>query len=886
MGRDRGPPSGVGPASSRPFAECDFLSPHEQTVTRKRRMDGVVGGLSPLVPRPLPSALHPLTLEAVTSTSPSMLQRLVAGHADPIMSTNLLSSSGGRWARDPEQEPELRFGGREEPTKRSRVTSAYAFPDTRGSRAMAAPQTTTVDSSEDERRDEDNREEQFQAMLEGSQSLLDDVSISQERTQECTPGTQEDTSPSRCCMRLVLHPDVDRALTAFQRQALKKKGLYGIDMNMVPSSVTLGREEYSGIFDKRTSGVDPVKLSRTHCILATAVDPETQCWRVFITDTSTNGIRIDDVQVQKGKKYQLVDGQTITLLSSRHGAMQLGYVVEDPRVSRRREGSSSGIQQARIAESLDKSQQGPTFQESTLGVLFSAPLVGKDVHGKYHPIAELDFKREYSILQKSLSEASKFAKRPGEPSDPTSSAMLLCPRPISIVAHFANTTTFRAMITLGCRALHFSGHGDENHLYFEDGMGLVHPIPHKGLQELFLAGGCAGETTLRLVFVSACSSAPLANAFVTCGIPHVIGVRTNQKIEDYAAIEFTRAFYLALATGKSVGASFTIAQQSVAKSPNIRGPMAAAAKFMLLPEDGDHAEVIFPLAAVDVSNPMHLEPLKGKKYPTLWFDDLPAMCQGFCNRSVDVYKICLALMMMQSRITRLVTICGEEGIGKTAVAHAVANYVGPRITAEGGVRIFSVARLAQNEVDEHVGMMRRNINIENCRYRVLSRLKTLVSDYLKQHKARMKLKNLQMLLILDGCDYLLRQDARPDRFRAFLSDLLTNNAWLKIVLTARTSIATDGAVHGYGERLYTLSRFDMESATKMLVSLVSRPIRMDELKHARAPISADKLELIASHPALRSTKGIPKRIADLAGKLNETIMDDIPVDEHDNDFTR
>ncbi|KAI9895283.1 hypothetical protein PsorP6_019367 [Peronosclerospora sorghi] len=142
------------------------------------------------------------------------------------------------------------------------------------------------------------------------------------------------------------------------------------------------------------------------------------------------------------------------------------------------------------------------------------------------------------------------------------------------------------------------------------------------------------------------------------------------------------------------------------------------------------------------------------------------------------------------------------------------------------LKVSWVARLAQNEVDQHVGIMQRILTLKT----------TLVFDYLKQHKARTKLKKLQMLLIMDGCDYLLRQDARPDRFRAFLSDLLTNNACLKIVLTARTSIATDGAVHGYGERLYTLSRFDMESATKMLVSLVGRPIRMDELKHARVPI--------------------------------------------------
>ncbi|KAG2528331.1 hypothetical protein JM16_001286 [Phytophthora kernoviae] len=694
--------------------------------------------------------------------------------------------------------------------------------------------------------------------------MMEQISISQQNTQECTQ-TLED-SPSQCLMRLVLHPEVDRAVTAFQKSELEKRDLYRIEMQMMSTRVTLGRDSYTGVFDKKTSGVDPIKLSRNHCLIEVAMDPETHRYTVYITDKSTNGIRIDGAQVPKNQKNKLKDGQKITLLSSRQGNVLLGYVVEDPHVR-------------------DRSQQGPRLQEYTLGVLFSAPLVGKDIHGKYHPIAELDVKREYSILQQSLIEASKIAKRPapitdvsGNDGPGTLSRTYQCPPQINVVAKFANTDQFRAMITLGCCALHFSGHGDENHLYFEDGMGLVHPIPHNSLKELFSAGDGEGESALRLVFVSACSSAPLAYAFVSCGIPHVIGVRTNQKIEDYAAIEFTRSFYLALATGKTVGASFKIAQQSVAKSPNIRGPMAVAEKFMLLPEDGDHSEVIFPLASVESPGTVDLGRMKAKKYPKLWFDDLPAMCQGFCNRAVEVYKICLALMMTQSRITRLVTICGEEGIGKTAVAHAVANYVGPRVTSEGGVRIFSVSRLAQDEMDEHVTMLRRNINIANARCRVLSRLETMISDHLKEHKGRIEYNGQQMLLVLDGCDYLLRNDSRRDRFRAFLSDLLTNNASLKIVLTARTSITTDGAVAGHGERLYTLSRFNAKNSTMMLVSLMSRPIRVEELKRARSVNSTEKLELIASHPALLATRGIPKCIADLAGKLNETQMDEIPVD--------
>ncbi|GAB9469286.1 hypothetical protein Gpo141_00006568 [Globisporangium polare] len=747
-------------------------------------------------------------------------------------------------------------------------------------------------------------EEQFQAMKEGSQNLMEVLSISQQNTQECTQTLEE--SPNMCLMRLVLHPEVDRVLTAYQKSDLEKHDLYRIELHRQNARVSLGRDSFLKIFDKKTSGIDPLKLSRVHCVVECISEPHSHAMSVYITDKSTNGIRIDGIPLQKDKKHKLMDGQKITLLSSRQGGVLLGYVVEDPHV-RGAQASGNDAQNQRshhqmMMDSQDKSQQGRDFQEYTLGVLFSSPLVGKDIQGKYHPIAELDVKREYSILKQSLIEASKYAKRPavgldddGVNTNMNAGANLYqYPRQINVCAKFANTENFRTMVTIGCRALHFSGHGDEKHLYFEDGMGLVHPIPHSSLQELFSAGGGGGESPLRLAFVSACSSAPLAYAFVACGIPHVIGVRTNQKIEDYAAIEFTRSFYLALATGKSVGASFTIAQQAVAKSPNIRGPMEVAEKFLLLPEGGDHSEIIFPLAAGEATaggKGLELGPLKLKRYPKLWFDDLPALCQGFCNRSVEVYKICLALMLTQSRITRLVTICGEEGIGKTTVAHAVANYVGPRITSEGGVRIFSVATLAQEEKDEQVGMVRRHISMNNmggaAKCRVLSKLQALIKDHLAQHKARVDFHAQQLLLVLDGCDYLLRSEVRRERFRVILSDLLTNNASLKIVLTACTSISTDGAVAGHGERVYALSRFSAKMAAKMLLSLVSRPIRLEELKRARPPAmaasatttttSTDKLELIASHPALLATLGIPKRIADLAGRLNEVLMDDIQV---------
>lgn len=723
--------------------------------------------------------------------------------------------------------------------------------------------------------------------LESSQTLMQALKISQQDTQqdtqECTQ-TVEDKS-FMCIIRLVLHPEVERTLTASQKYELQKSGLHVIPMHTMSSEVTLGRDAYCKIFDKHTSRIDSTMLSRKHCTLECLDSPETSQRHVYLTDKSMNGVRIDGVQLVKGKKYQLSHGQIITLLNSKQGNILLGYVVEDPHVR-----SAQMTVPSAVPESQESSQRGRDFQELTLGVLFSSPLVGKDAQGKYHPIADLDVKREYLILQQSLLEASKYAKRPAVKAvyenngfgfatiDPPAARMYQYPRQINICAKFANTENFRMLATIGCRALHFSGHGDEQHLYFEDGLGLVHPIPHNHLQELFSAGMTQSDSPLRLAFVSACSSAPLAHAFVACGIPHVIGVRTNQKIEDYAAIEFTRSFYLALATGKSVASSFAIAQQAVAKSPNIRGPMEVADKFLLLPEDGDHSEIVFPLAAVEPNRTREVGTLKLKQYPKLWFDDLPALCQGFCNRSVEVYKISLALMLVQSRITRLVTICGQAGIGKTAVAHAVAHYVGPRITSEGCVRIFAVKKFIDDEFEDQSEALNRESTMGKGKCRVLKQVMVAVREHLAKQKTHAEFQGKQQLLVIDGCDYLLRNETTRARFRNFLSDILADNALLKVVLTARTCISSDGVVSGHGERMYTLPPFTAKMSVKMLLSLVSRPIRLDELKRSTHTESTDKLELIAAHPALLATQGIPDRIADLAGKLNHSLMDNLNLE--------
>nr|CCA14715.1 conserved hypothetical protein [Albugo laibachii Nc14] len=703
---------------------------------------------------------------------------------------------------------------------------------------------------------------------ESSQERMEMLAVADADTQICSQLCTE--SPNACYIRLILHPDMQASITAKEKLLLEKKGLFQIEMNRSNSCISLGRDDFLDIFRVSDSIIQPIRLSRKHCLIEGYPHRDHNDLGVYVTDKSTNGVRIDGLPLQKDRKYRVYDGQTIALLSSCTGRVILGYLVQDPRRnSFHRQGLS------RLLRACSSPQPKNVVQNHTLGVLFSTPLVGKDTNGKYHPIAELDVKREYNILKNSLFEAANCVLQVPQSDDSKQLDEYQMSPQIHVNAKFASTESFRVMVTIGCRALHLSGHGDENHLYFEDGLGLVHPIPHTSLKELFSAGG---KAPLRLVFVSACSSAPLANAFVSCGIPHVIAVRTTQRIEDHAAIEFTRSFYLALATGKSVGSSFEIAQQSVSNSPNIKGPAEVARKFLLLPEDGDHSEIIFPLLKVPSSDLTKMGPLELQKYPKLWFEDLPAICQGFCNRAIDVYKICLALLLKQQRITRLVTISGEEGIGKTAVAYAVANYVGPRMTIEGGVKVISVAQIAQEEHDRTESLyVEKDVSVRQGI--VFKAAKALIERHLKQSSVYFMSGGRSNLLVLDGCDFLTIAGAYRQRFRCYLSHLLTNNPSLKILLTARTSITDDEALTGVGERVFPLTRFSPKMSAQMLLGLMNRSIRLNEIKRCQSTTS-NKIEMLASHPALIATNGIPKKIANLAAKLNSVSMDEIEVIDH------
>ena len=336
-------------------------------------------------------------------------------------------------------------------------------------------------------------------------------------------------------------------------------------------------------------------------------------------------------------------------------------------------------------------QQRNNMYATDIFALFSSPLVD----GSRKPINKLAHEKEMQIMCTALRKAGKR---------------------ISLTMSHATTDAMCTAVTLGCQVLHYSGHADQSSLAFEDANGRLHRLDIDRLGDLFgrrvgsskktidvvettatATATASGQKTTAatpcpsgfpplptLVFVSACHSEEAGNAFLRAGAELVVAVEIDSKLEDLAAHAFTRAFYLALATGNSVESSYHIGQAAVQAAPG-RSKEAAtseAKKFKLMGRG--YEKKIF--SYVNQGDTQHysnsseegvnefIEPL------SLIRDVIPVVPEGFVGRRVEMYAI-----IKQLKLHRTVSIVGEQGMGKSVVAIAAANYMSARNMYRDGI---------------------------------------------------------------------------------------------------------------------------------------------------------------------------------------------------------
>ncbi|TYZ57779.1 hypothetical protein PybrP1_003238 [[Pythium] brassicae (nom. inval.)] len=472
-------------------------------------------------------------------------------------------------------------------------------------------------------------------------------------------------------------------------------------------------------------------------------------------------------------------------------------------------------------------------------------------------------------------------------------------RRIAWHSEVADLHTFRKVLSFGCRALHFSGHGVPGKVIFEDKKGEAQFISQHELRDLLLAGGTASTASndndsdnnsdnsdsgdgvrahevergwialdhasparppppvpVQLVFVSACHSESVAEAFVSVGVPHVVVVSKDDKVLDRKAMEFANAFYTALFAGHAVATAFAIGhvQADIATVP-ADAAAGRASSFKLLGA-GDHSARLFR----DVPAGAFVErslPLPG--------NDCDAVAEVFVGRSLEVHSAYKSLV----EGARLVSITGERGVGKTEVALQCAQYATER-------HLFKRIFFARFETDDDDGDDGKNEDNDAHSASPLVRkvAKSLGvagddgdddADALA-NRVRAACADGNYLLVLDGCNRRTRQDPR---FRSLVALLLRRASSLALLLTGDGKL---GAMDGVGEKIVAVDRLPPADAALLFTLRAPRKIRAHEMGG-----SAD-LAVFGEHPVIRSLLGHPRTICAVSQFLETK---DMELDQHE-----
>jgi len=277
------------------------------------------------------------------------------------------------------------------------------------------------------------------------------------------------------------------------------------------------------------------------------------------------------------------------------------------------------------------------------------------------------------------------------------------------------------------------------------------------------------------MFLNSCHSYELGKELSNAGIPHVLCIK--DRVRDDIASIFTRAFYLALSTGRCIKDSFIIGRQAVRADPGV--PKMEEMKFILFSKD--HTEVLWNFSAFarsTDSNTILPEQLsyhgEHEKYMGK-LNLLPLLTKHFIGRRVEIFNTILNL-----RRRKIVVISASKrfhkkrhrGVGKTQLAIAVAHRVFSRSITKDGV-IFVGVDGVRNFID----------------------FEKLLHKQLRDHGINavpgltQALRNLNILLVIDGVDCVSMEN--PRKFKEFIECIINETQDVHVLMTRHTPFDND-----------------------------------------------------------------------------------------------
>jgi len=360
-------------------------------------------------------------------------------------------------------------------------------------------------------------------------------------------------------------------------------------------------------------------------------------------------------------------------------------------------------------------------------------------------------------------------------------------------------------------------------LLLEDIYGKTNYYFEKELEDLVKVR----ENKFEVVFVSSCHSEFAGKVFLNAGAKHVICIKQSEQIADSASLKFSSVFYENLFKGISVCKSYLTAKQEVENSIN----RAEASKFLLFTQekDGQEGNPRRPHKCSTVQN-LKRGPLNDFNNEPL-FDFVPNRLEGLMFREREMYNITKTLLN-----SRVVSILGPPGIGKTSISRNLANFYKERTLFRDGIiyvklRGCTSSQMFLTQLSLSIKAAAGDIKQDN-----LENEDSLLEPQMKKNYSSIEdkkgetldiLKNKQVLLVLDNCEDPIDND--HERFVYELEKVLGYCGKVKVLLTSRKPLKELGHIEEKEFNLYPLSK---EATIKLLFRKLEaeREIPEEEIK--------------------------------------------------------
>lgn len=433
-----------------------------------------------------------------------------------------------------------------------------------------------------------------------------------------------------------------------------------------------------------------------------------------------------------------------------------------------------------------------------LAFLFASPLVtsskdGANLRLKSMPI--LEYRRE---IEKIISNAGSFKQG------------------ISYRTCVATLDNLQQCIQDMPIALHFTGHGltsaafdrtksDEgDYLVFEDENGKAQYISSKTLAKLL--NSCPRQP--EIVFVSSCHSRLVGEVFRDAGARHVICVSRSETILDDVAVLFAQEFYKAFFSPKgTVREAFELARTKVKTKT---AEHISQIPFVMTGKEHEKFELLMNNNLFEFQDSRDAcsvpDGLPQNIAAEITYSEIPPGIEYFVGRECELYQIiCLV------RKSRLVTIKGLTGIGKTSIAKALANFFMERSVFRDGIIYLAAKGIKSEDALETQLSIATKCTFDPRKTRLGNILSTL--------------EEKEVLIIIDNAENVINNDR--DRFLGLIHRILGDLPKVKALITSRTHLRS---VSDLTEKVYNLLPLDPKSAVHLLERRSPRQIDPDEVK--------------------------------------------------------